>query len=210
MPTQEAVHKWLKANKLVIHHYKGDEMQIVPEALHGGLHHQDSARQFAVWYPDSMSALDDQLNLNQLKIEPILERFGPATPAEVNELEQKLQRSLPSDYRHFLLNYGHSGFEELVSAPLPDDDEAPISVFFGGDDSGEPVLKQFERFDDGARAGILPFARDPFGNLFLIDIGSSGPGTVKYARFEDDGLVAVPLADSFEDFLMGLTVEAFD
>lgn len=152
-----------------------------------------------------MRLLDERLT--ELGIEPIRGSYGPASSAEVDELERKLQRSLPADYRHYLLKYGYATFDELVSAPLADQQEAPIAVFFGGGGSGEPILKEFEKFDDGAEAGVLPIARDPFGNLFLLKVGSS---EVRYARFEDDGVTSVPLAASFEDFLLNLSVEAYD
>jgi hypothetical protein len=35
--------QWLSKNELRLHHYGGDEMQIVPERLHGALGHQGSA-----------------------------------------------------------------------------------------------------------------------------------------------------------------------
>ena len=34
---------WLRASALRLHHFSGDEMQIVPERLHGALGHQGSA-----------------------------------------------------------------------------------------------------------------------------------------------------------------------
>jgi hypothetical protein len=41
--TEAAVERWLADNDLVIHHFGGDEVQIVPERLHGALHHQGGA-----------------------------------------------------------------------------------------------------------------------------------------------------------------------
>lgn len=154
--------------------------------------------------------LEFDSRLRELRIEPVLEGFGPATSAEIIELERKLRRALPPDYSHFLANYGYATFDELVSTPLGDGREAPVAIFFGGGDSGEPIIDVFDTFDDGLQAGILPFARDWFNNLFLLDVRGSEQGMVSYATFEDEGVTAVPVANSFEDFLMGLTVETYD
>jgi hypothetical protein len=41
--TVPEVQQWLGENELRLHHFIGDEMQIVRNRLHGSLHHQGSA-----------------------------------------------------------------------------------------------------------------------------------------------------------------------
>ena len=49
--TEAAVRQWLDDNDLVIHHFGGDEVQIVPERLHGALHHQGGASELRTRTP---------------------------------------------------------------------------------------------------------------------------------------------------------------
>lgn len=49
--TKEAVERWLVDNDLRIHHFGGDEVQIVPERLHGALHHQGGASELRTRAP---------------------------------------------------------------------------------------------------------------------------------------------------------------
>jgi hypothetical protein len=138
--------------------------------------------------------------LQDLGIKPVRGRYGPAEPAEAEELETRVGGQLPLDYRHFLLTYGYSQFDEDVSAALPGQEVGPpIAVFFGGGDSGAPVLRQLEEYEEQLPPGTLPIARDFFGNLFLLQVTGDRPGTVWYADFE--GFETSPIASSFEEFL---------
>lgn len=155
-----------------------------------------------------MSVTDKRLR--ELGIKPIRGRYVPATAAEVEELEGRLGCSLSPDYKHFLLTYGYARFDEVVSVALPGGDhEAPIAIFFGGGDSAEPVLKQLDDYEDQFEAGVLPIARDPFGNLFLLEVRGADSDGVWYANFTDHP-EPVPVADSFEDFLNRATVDPDD
>jgi len=156
-----------------------------------------------------MPTMDDRLM--ELGITPIRGEFVPATAVEVDELERRLRRPLPVDYKDFLLRYGYARFDDLVSIPLRgDDQEAPMAVFFGGRESGESILREFDHYEEQLASGILPIARDPFGNLFLLEVGTTEPGLVWYATFDDKGIHAVPLTNSFRGFLDALTVEPDD
>ena len=155
-----------------------------------------------------MSVID--IRLRELGIKPIRGRYVPATAAEVEELEGRLGRSLSTDYRHFLVTYGYARFDEVVSVALPGGaHEAPIAVFFGGGESGEPVLKQLEDYEDQFEPGVLPIARDPFGNLFLLDARGTDSDSVWYANFAEDPH-PVPVGNSFADFLNRATVDPDD
>jgi len=151
-----------------------------------------------------MTVIDDRLEVLGLK--PIDDRFVPASAVEVRELENRLGHPLPGDYCHFLLTYGYAMFGDLVSARLPNGEEAPVAIFFGGGASRAPIMKQLVNYQDQLPHGVVPIGRDPFGNLFLLRVGSEDLGRVWYASFEDD-VESVPVADSFEEFLARLTVD---
>lgn len=159
--------------------------------------------------------------LEELGIDPIGPGFVPATPSEVAEIERRLGRSLPEDYKRFLESYGYAGFDGVVSVALPDSsDEVPVMVFFGGGAGGEPVLEEFEINEEKFRRGMLPIASDPFGNLFLLEVDGSTSGTVWYADFDRQvpttstgdpvgkwNFGIVPVAETFVDFLNQLVAE---
>lgn len=142
-------------------------------------------------------------------IKAIDDAFAPATPGDVLEIESRLGGALPADYSHFLLSYGYAMFGDMVCIPLPDGDEAPIAIFFGGGESRASVMKQLLNYGDQLPQGVVPIGRDPFGNLFLLEVASQAPGRVWYATFEQE-LETVPVANSFEEFLNRLTVEPDD
>jgi cell wall assembly regulator SMI1 len=152
-------------------------------------------------------------------------RYGPLTEERLQRLEKKLKARLPDDYRTFLLRYNggrpalsrftfetHGEKQESVlewffavhDLPYeePDDwdmDGGELPPYFG--QQLEAVWADFRR--EKPKAGVLPIARDPGGNLIGIGYAAKRAGAVWWYDHETESFVR--LAGSFAEFLTGLT-----
>jgi hypothetical protein len=111
---------------------------------------------------------------------------APTDPAPAfAALEKDLGARLPDDYKAFASTYGHHGFEQYVGVPVeprfPLGKTCLVSVIFGC----QPQLRYFlpnERstYRDRMPHHLLPIARDPGGNLFVLSLGELDQGAVYY------------------------------
>lgn len=64
-------------------------------------------------------------------------------------------------------------------------------------------------YEDQLEPGVLPIGRDPFGNLFLLEVRGTDSDRVWYATFAGTS-GPVPVGESFGDFLDRATVDPDD
>jgi hypothetical protein len=152
-------------------------------------------------------------------------RFGPLTEERLRRLEEKLKGRLPDDYRAFLLR--HNGGRPTLSRFRFEADggeqESALEWFFAVHDLpyeepdewnmdsgelppyfGQPLESVWADFrDEKPRAGVLPIARDPGGNLIGLGYAGKRAGAVWWYDQETESFVR--LARSFTEFLSGLT-----
>lgn len=149
---------------------------------------------------------------------PIGETFIPFHEDEILSLENRLQVTLPEDYKDFLREYGAATFAEYVdfrpTIPLPMPISATgdghISSFYGSaDDPFQPLLKAISSFHGEIPDSVIPIADDS-GNKICLAIKGAEAGKVFYwdrnASLDDTDMDGVlhPIAVSFEDFILRL------
>lgn len=145
----------------------------------------------------------------------IEEQGPPASTTDAERLERLIGAALPPAYREFVLA-NNGGY------PVPDTfrfaDGRPGSAvhqFFAlrGKQASNRLSYAVEVFAERVPPGLLPIARDPFGNLICLGVlGSDYSGEVwfwDHEREADEGEPArtdnlTKIADSFSDFLDGL------
>lgn len=153
-------------------------------------------------------------------------RFGPLTEERLARLETRLKARLPDDYRQFLLRHNggrptRSRFTFIVDE---EEQESILEWFFAvhdqpyeEDEEWDPETSKelpphfaqpledawCELRSELPKSGVLPIARDPGGNLVCLGYAGKRAGKVFFFDHEMEALV--PLADSFTEFLNGLT-----
>ena len=152
-------------------------------------------------------------------------RFGRVSRERVSEFEATIGAPLPSDYRNFLLthNGGRPTWPRLRFERDGTPDETVVEWFFALHDEPYPVhgeerlppervlpahlkqpLQDFEGAIESEYAGglLLPIARDPCANLFVLACGGDAHGR---AWFHDhEGCELVALAPTFDAFIARL------
>jgi cell wall assembly regulator SMI1 len=129
--------------------------------------------------------------------------YPPADPKDVSDLEARIGRPLPDDYRQFLLTANGGLQPDQKLFPIPGEGDGIIQVFFGFygdyDDIREAILRWEEAFPHA-----LPIARDLCGNHILLGLTDKFFGNVFWCDHEllPDGSEAEPIliAQSFTEF----------
>ena len=135
------------------------------------------------------------------------ERLGGVSPLEstefdglsdedIREIEDRIGKSLPDDYKKFLQQYGEVlfnksvGFKPVdkhalyqhdteVGLPNPEFSGSQVSVFFGkGSDYPSSLMAKLEVYDGRMPESVMPIADDGLGNKICIGIGSTNHGKV--------------------------------
>lgn len=118
---------------------------------------------------------------------------------------------IPDSYKEFMFKYNGGSFEEYVLNDTPVGDII-VNRFESWDVNKKISLQVIlENFDeDYSDYGFLPFADDPGGNYYLLNLNADGNGEVYYwlhdGEFEDGDSKAL-IFDSFVDFLNTLEPE---
>jgi hypothetical protein len=165
---------------------------------------------------------------------PIGDSFVPAEERELKCLEDSLQAGLSKDYRDFLKMFGASMFAEYVDfhplknlpASLSKNGNGHVSSFYGAErDRFQPLTKAINVFRGRMPETMIPIGDDN-GNKICLGIKGNETGHVYYwdrenepvdpqEYLEDYGTPRPPeaifqnvhkIAESFEDFLLGLEI----
>lgn len=118
---------------------------------------------------------------------------------------------IPDDYKEFMFKYNGGSFREYVLNDTAVGDVI-VNNFDSWDNSKKISLQVIlENFDeDYFGYGFFPFADDPGGNHYLLNLNADGNGEVYYwlhdGEFEDGDSKAL-IFDSFTDFLNALEPE---
>lgn len=104
----------------------------------------------------------------------------PATPADVERLEQRIGHELPPDYRNYLLTRD--------GGRLQDNDQA-LKVVFGVREDAPDWAKMFNKLDvfHGRHPDwLVPVAQDEYGNLFALSVRDQDYGSVWFWDHEEE------------------------
>ena len=140
---------------------------------------------------------------------PRIENQGPElAESDIRSLEARLGRSLPADYRRFLL-------ETNGGVPVPRDIETPgaaqqwsINVLLGLSRmiASSNIASVLDDICDTVPPGYLPVAVGDGGEIILLAIDGANVGSVVLWQWQEDDLSSrqrhlYPLAGSFRKFL---------
>jgi hypothetical protein len=145
-------------------------------------------------------------------VTPRLKSLGPALGDEdVAAFERRIRRTLPADYRRFLVetNGGVPLRRGIRSAG--GQEEWSINVIFGltRPTASSNVESNLEATRDTRPAGQLPIAATDTGELVLLSIEGRRPGVVSLWQWQEDDFSSrerhlYPIAQSFSEFLEAL------
>jgi cell wall assembly regulator SMI1 len=141
--------------------------------------------------------------------QPLEWRWGgePISQAVVKEIGHQLGVSFPSDYVECACKW-HGGHPNLLCIDFPGRKEAVVSHLLslaeeneggGGDMS---LLQMYETLSDQLPDRVIPFAADPFGNMYCFDFRSGNEPQCVFWNHErsDDSSISL-VCGSFSEFL---------
>jgi hypothetical protein len=131
---------------------------------------------------------------------------------EITELESQLGSVLPEDYRDFLKTYNAIWIEpRFITAHdyLNGCQLCVMECFCLDPDTPHDLNWKIKLYEGSFPKGLLAFASDPGGSLFLISLRETDFGVVYFWSIhkwdgDDSGSNIIKLADSFRDFLSKL------
>ena len=116
--------------------------------------------------------------------------------------QELFKLSLPEAYKKHILEFNGGSPEKSYFKGVNIAYFNPIK--FGND----PLEDNIKDLKDVLPDGYLPFAYDPGGNQICLDLNEDGNyGKVYYVPMDMGEIKPEFLADSFEEFLNGLTLE---
>jgi hypothetical protein len=127
---------------------------------------------------------------------------GPAlTTAELDAYCEEHGLALPGSLKHQLLDQNGGAPSADTSVPLPGGDETDLFCFFGLTMRHEAseLAWVVETYAGRVPAGLVPFANDSGGNLFLV----GGDDLVWFWDHDREGSpeAALPMNESLDRFL---------
>ena len=131
----------------------------------------------------------------------------PPSEGLVSAFEREFGLSMPREYLDFISSYNGGCPEICVFQSTLDDFEEEWIVnhfyYFDSDRDGPESLWLATRVWRGVLTGnLLPFAEDPFGNPFLLDLQAMPPSVKVCAHDEANAIVEI--APNFESFIDAL------
>ena len=137
--------------------------------------------------------------LEELRIKPILDdSFCSLDDTEIEQLESRLERSLPEEYKFFLKRYGVSTFEDsvgfipLVKLPphISNDRKGYFDYFYGSAEADYDVTLTLQRnlttYAGRVPENIIPIGSDIGGNLVCLGIKGDQEGKIYYWDAENE------------------------
>lgn len=125
----------------------------------------------------------------------------------IEEIDANL--TIPDSYKEFMFENNGGSFVEYILKDTPAGDLV-VSSFYPWDKNREISLNVVLENSEEINAGFLPFADDPGGNYYLLNLNQEGNGQVYYwlhdSEFEN-GDDKVLLFDTFVNFLNSLQPE---
>lgn len=131
--------------------------------------------------------------------------FNGLSAKEIQQIEDKIESSLPDDYKAFLAQYGTVLFNKSVgfkpieqNAVYPHNDEtglpnppfngSQVSVFFGKDaaEPADSLSSKLEVYKDRMPNSVIPIADDGLGNKICLNVGKEDKGKIYWWDHENE------------------------
>jgi cell wall assembly regulator SMI1 len=107
------------------------------------------------------------------------DRQPPATPEQIERLQQRIGRPLPTSYRAYLA--------EQDGGRLDNNDQAVNTIFGVGDlPDDDSIWEQLDVYGGRVPAWLLPVADDEYGNLYAISLRAQDDGAVWFWDHEEE------------------------
>lgn len=128
------------------------------------------------------------------------------TDADLNAVERRLGFRFPDAFRkHYLMYNGGNPIQDRF---VDESDMRIVHEFLPIKASSVPTLPTLERSLELLRGSglnlpmhLIPFANDPFGNLYCFSARDEDLGAIYWVRIEGRGRPAQLLSTSLDDFL---------
>ena len=119
-------------------------------------------------------------------------KYGsPLSDEVVREVESELQVVFPPDYRSVVAEH-NGGRPKPNAVRIPDNREAVVERLMRLDAGrGENVASAAAMLRSRGQGQLVPFASDPFGNLFCFDFVRKAPSAIVYWEHESGSVSTV-------------------
>ncbi|WP_241640820.1 SMI1/KNR4 family protein [Rosenbergiella epipactidis] len=103
----------------------------------------------------------------------IIDSKGVVSEQELTNLENQLGIKLPIGYREFLKKH-NGGYPQPDGFDFADDGSSVDRLFEVSDSKNESITAYFNTYKNRIPKNYFPVAKDPGGNLILIEINGAG------------------------------------
>lgn len=145
-----------------------------------------------------MAVLDSSL---KEEIRGIGGDFAPATEEDVRQAEKFVGGRFPEPFRQLLLQFGSFMFkdEAWVSSKAYE-----VLAVFGCTGDRDNLVIELKTHPELHRQGLVPFARDSFGNFWTLHLRSGAIRFVEWTGSQE----TKRMAGSFEEFFAMIRTES--
>lgn len=102
-----------------------------------------------------------------------LESDGPASEEQIQKVEKYLGVEFPKDYKECVTQF-NGGYPEPDLFDINEEKDAIFSCLLSHTNDEASILEVYDLSSNVLPAEIIPFARDPFGNLICFDYRGKG------------------------------------
>lgn len=150
--------------------------------------------------------------LENSNIAPLYDQYKSLSNKSLSRLETFSESKLSDDFSYFITNYGCSKFDSVATF-TNGEKTLPVNVFYGESEAGYDIFETLDDYEDDIPKGLIPFADDIFGNLFMVSTIESESEFVYYWNHElnycDHGELKNPIkiSNSLLEFFLSIKVD---
>ncbi|WP_313825544.1 SMI1/KNR4 family protein [Leclercia sp.] len=140
----------------------------------------------------------------------IIDSNGVISEQELTNLENQLGIKLPNDYRGFLKTY-NGGYPQPDGFDFADDGSSVDRFLEVSDSKNKSIVDYYNTYKNRIPKNYFPVAKDPGGNLILIEINSESSDVFFWDHeneVEDGDVPGMEnmylIASNFDDFINNL------
>ncbi|WP_150275714.1 SMI1/KNR4 family protein [Paenibacillus tepidiphilus] len=130
---------------------------------------------------------------------------GPLEHELIQRAERMFGYSYPEDYKD-CVKYNDGGYPSPNLFDLPDEESVVFNNLISFTSKEVNIFMYMQIVSEPRMKGLVPFGRDPFGNLICFDYRNTqeSPPIVFFDHEEFGEEAIIPVCKSFSDFLDGL------
>ncbi|MCK6075296.1 SMI1/KNR4 family protein [Paenibacillus silvae] len=129
---------------------------------------------------------------------------GPISEELIKEVEQYFGVEFPIDYKECIKEF-NGGYPEPDVFNINDESDAIFSCLLSYTEEGANIITLYEITSEFLPSKIIPFARDPFGNLICFDYRSEKEPSIIFFDHEEHSHEAIfPICRTFTELIDSL------